>query len=152
MAETPGSCLACDLSAGRLPLPGGLIHGTEHWRVEHCVGPLGVETLIVTPIRHVLLMSDLEPEEGLEMGPVLHGAASAVRELTDAQVYVCLWSHGPLHIRHVIQPVFSETVARFGAHGPGPQAAMFELEEPVDAAGAERFAARARQWYAGRVA
>ena len=153
MAETPGACLACDLSAGRLPLPGGVIHRTEHWRIEHCVGPLGVGTLIVKPIRHVVLVSDLEPEECLQMGPVLHGAASAVRELTDAvQVYVCLWSHGPVHIHYVIQPISSDTIARFSAHGPALQAAMFELGEPVDAAGAGQFADRARQWYADRVA
>jgi hypothetical protein len=47
-------CLACDLTEGRVPLPGGLIHETSRWRVEHCVGPLGVGTLIVKPKRHVL--------------------------------------------------------------------------------------------------
>jgi len=40
-------CLACDLAAGRQPLPGGVIHQTESWLVEHCVGPLGLGTLIV---------------------------------------------------------------------------------------------------------
>jgi hypothetical protein len=42
-------CLACDLAEGRLPLPGGRIHETTHWLVEHCVGPLAVGTLIVKP-------------------------------------------------------------------------------------------------------
>jgi len=149
----PGACLACDLSAGRLPLPGGLIHATEHWRVEHCIAPLGVGTVIVKPIRHVVLVSDLRPGECLQMGPVLHAAASAVRELTAAvDVYVCLWSHGPVHIHYVVQPVFRETIARFSAHGPALQAAMFELDEPLDVSGAELFADRARRWYAEGVA
>jgi hypothetical protein len=42
-------CLACDLIAGRIELPGGVIAATKHWRLEHCVGPLGVGTLIVKP-------------------------------------------------------------------------------------------------------
>ena len=33
-------CFACDLSHGRLRSPGGLIHGTDRWLVEHCVGPM----------------------------------------------------------------------------------------------------------------
>jgi len=39
--------LACDLSEGRCPLPGGSIWQTERWLVEHTVGPLGVGTIIV---------------------------------------------------------------------------------------------------------
>jgi hypothetical protein len=42
-------CMACALSDGRLPLPGGLIHRTAYWRVEHCIGPLGLGTLTVEP-------------------------------------------------------------------------------------------------------
>jgi hypothetical protein len=52
-------CLACDLSAGRLPLPGGLICATNWWRVEHCVGPLGVGTLLVKPKRHITQVAEL---------------------------------------------------------------------------------------------
>ena len=37
MVDVAG-CLACDLTAGRLPLPGGRIHETDYWIVEHCVG------------------------------------------------------------------------------------------------------------------
>ena len=47
-------CLACRLTAGDEPLPGGRIHATEHWLVEHCIGPLGTGTLIVKPFRHCL--------------------------------------------------------------------------------------------------
>jgi hypothetical protein len=37
-------CLACDAVA-----PGGRILETGGWIVEHCIGPLGVGTLIVKP-------------------------------------------------------------------------------------------------------
>ncbi len=55
--------MACDLAAGKLPLPGGRIHETAHWLVEHCIGPLGLGTLIVKPRRHVTKVADLAHEE-----------------------------------------------------------------------------------------
>jgi diadenosine tetraphosphate (Ap4A) HIT family hydrolase len=138
-------CLACGLASGEVPLPGGLIHETTRWRVEHCVGPLGVGTLVVKPKRHVLHVADLDDAESEEMGPLLRRVAAAVGDLTDAdQVYVCLWSHGPAHVHYVVQPVTAEDVAAFGAHGPGLQAAMFARGEPVDRAAAGAFAQRAR--------
>ena len=50
----PSDCYACRLIEGAAPLPGGRIHVTEHWVVEHCTGPLGVGTMIVKPFRHCL--------------------------------------------------------------------------------------------------
>jgi len=32
-------CLACDLYEGRVDLPGGVIHDTGGWVVEHTAGP-----------------------------------------------------------------------------------------------------------------
>ena len=75
-------CLACDLYEGRIALPGGIIQDTGRWVVEHCVGPLGVGTLIVKPRRHVVHVSDLEDDEAGELGPVLQRAAAVVGELT----------------------------------------------------------------------
>jgi hypothetical protein len=60
-------CLACDLYDG----PGGVIHETPHWVVEHCVGPLGPGTLVVKPKRHVVHVADLSSEEADELGPLL---------------------------------------------------------------------------------
>ena len=59
----PGECMACDLTAGALPLPGGEILRTGAWTVEHCVGPLGLGALVVKPIRHVLHVADLTAAE-----------------------------------------------------------------------------------------
>ncbi len=63
MAAMEG-CLACELADGRRPLPGGRIDDTAHWLVDHCVGPLGVGTLVVRPKRHVLPVSDWHGEDG----------------------------------------------------------------------------------------
>jgi diadenosine tetraphosphate (Ap4A) HIT family hydrolase len=134
-------CIACDLSAGRRDLPGGRVHQTDYWRVEHCVGPLGVGTLVVKPIRHVEHLADLESGEALELGPLLAKtcrvvgklAARVVGKLTEAsQVYVCLWSHGPAHVHFVIQPEVETVIDDVGRWGPAAQAAMFERSDLPD--------------------
>lgn len=127
--EQPDDCLACDLLAGRKPLPGGPIHQGAEWAVEHCVGPLGVGTVVVKPVRHVVHVADLTDSEAAAMGPLLRRTAAAVQAVVDCdQVYVCLWSHAsgiPGHIHFVVQPATRTDMERFGAHGPGLQMAMF---------------------------
>lgn len=142
-------CIACDLSSGRRPLPGGLIYATEHWSVEHCVGPLGVGTLIVKPARHVEHVADLDAREAAELGPLLQKATAVVTELcASEQVYICLWSHAgavPGHIHFVVQPVGDRELQRFGAHGPALQVAMFEAADAPDTEAVERLADAARR-------
>jgi diadenosine tetraphosphate (Ap4A) HIT family hydrolase len=138
------SCLACDTVG-----PGGVIARTDGWIVDHCVGPLGVGTLIVKPKRHVLHVADLHTSEAAELGPLLQRVAAVVTELASPeQVYVCLWSHAggePGHIHFVVQPVGRELMAETGDHGPRLQVAMFDRGEPPDEAAAATFAAAARE-------
>jgi diadenosine tetraphosphate (Ap4A) HIT family hydrolase len=104
--------MACDLSAGRRPLPGGRIFETASWLVEHCVGPLGLGSLVVKPRRHVTSVAALREAEASELGPLLQRASEVAGRLVDAdQVYNCLWSHAagvPVHIHYVVQPVTRE--------------------------------------------
>jgi diadenosine tetraphosphate (Ap4A) HIT family hydrolase len=129
-------CMTCDLTNGVLPLPGGRVAETAHWVVEHTVGPLGVGTLVVKPLRHVLHVADLDAGESAELGPLLRRVAAAVTEVTEPdQVYVCLWSHSggrPGHLHFVVQPITRAAMDRFGAHGPGIQVAMFASGEQLD--------------------
>jgi diadenosine tetraphosphate (Ap4A) HIT family hydrolase len=141
------SCLACDLASGRRDLPGGMIHASGHWVVEHCVGPLGVGTLVVKPKRHVVHIWDLTPAEAGELGQVLQQTAAVVAELTTPdQIYVCLWSHAgavPGHIHFVVQPV---TRAQREQHAGGlhVQKSMFDAAITPRRDDVERFAERAR--------
>jgi diadenosine tetraphosphate (Ap4A) HIT family hydrolase len=138
-------CLACDLSRGRRPLPGGQIHRTRHWIVEHCVGPLGVGTLVVKPERHVVGLADLQDGEAAELGSLLRDAAQVVTRLCHPrEVYVCLWSHGPVHIHFVVQPVNTAVIDAYGAHGPNLQVAMFDGDELPLETDVLTFAAKAR--------
>lgn len=124
-------CLACSLLDAP---PGGRIGETAHWVVEHCVGPLGLGTLIVKPARHVLHVADLTGEEAAELGPLLTATSRRVtRVLEPEQVYVSLWSHAggvPGHIHFVVQPVTTAMIERHaGAIGPDLQSAMFAADE-----------------------
>ena len=146
------NCLACALSSGEQPLPGGLIYRTEHWLVEHCIGPLGLGTLIVKPERHVTAVAELSAEESQELGPLLRLSSSVADQLVGAdQVYNCLWSHAggvPVHVHFVIQPITKAQMTAFGVHGPDLQTAMFSRGEMPDHADVERIADQARRLFA----
>jgi diadenosine tetraphosphate (Ap4A) HIT family hydrolase len=143
--------MACDLVEHPEDVPGGRVASIGGWVVEHCIGPLGIGTMVVKPVRHVVHLSELDADEVADLGPVLTRVARAV-ELAAAevgeppsQVYASLWSHAertPGHIHFVVQPVGKALMQRFDAHGPELQMRMFKANEPLDpslmAAAAER--------------
>ena len=122
--------LACQLADGVVGVPGGLLHATSGWRVEHCIGPLGVGTFVVKPSRHVTSLADLTDSEATELGPLLRLTARVARHLTPCeQVYCCLWSHVggvPGHIHYVVQPVTAAQRQEASCHGPALQLKMFQ--------------------------
>jgi diadenosine tetraphosphate (Ap4A) HIT family hydrolase len=119
--------------------------------VEHCIGPLGVGTLIVKPKRHVVHVWELTDGETVELGPLLARTATALVEFIDAdQVYTCLWSHMggvPVHIHFVVQPVTRAQMDDLGVFGPMLQVTMFDREESPPEPEVEAFADRARVWF-----
>jgi diadenosine tetraphosphate (Ap4A) HIT family hydrolase len=141
------ACATCHSIAARTA-PGGCIHETDHWFVDHCVGPLGVGTLIVKPKRHVVHVWQLDESEAAELGPLLRRVTAALSELVQPdQVYVDLWSHQggkPVHIHWVVQPVTRELMDEIGDYGPQLQVAMFEANETPPREEVVAFAERAR--------
>jgi diadenosine tetraphosphate (Ap4A) HIT family hydrolase len=144
-------CIACALSSGELDLPGGRISQTRFWLVEHCIGPLGLGTLIVKPERHVTSVADLSEEEAAELGPLLRRASRVAQQIVEAeQVYNCLWSHAGgerVHIHYVVQPVTKEQMSVFAAHGPVLQVAQFAAGGSPDPADVARVADVARRLF-----
>ena len=141
-------CLACDLAEGRVPLPGGVIHEGSFWFVEHCVGPLGVGTLLIKTKRHVTRVSEMTEGEAAELGPLLRRTAAAIdRLLAPEQVYTWLFSHAgatPVHIHYVVQPATRAAMDEFGDYGPQLTTAMFARGELPASAEVEAFAEEAR--------
>jgi diadenosine tetraphosphate (Ap4A) HIT family hydrolase len=145
-------CLACELADGRRPLPGGVIFESTDWFVEHCIGPLGVGTLLVKPRRHVTRVSELTLAEAAELGTLLQRSAQVVDRLAaPEQVYTCQWSHAgrtPVHIHWVVQPATTADIDAIGSYGPGLQVGMFTRGEQPDPAAVDAFADEARALFA----
>ncbi|GGQ20948.1 hypothetical protein GCM10010187_41740 [Actinomadura coerulea] len=93
------------------------------------MGPLGLGTLVVKPVRHVVHVAELTEAESAALGPLLQRVAAAVTKVVQPeQVYVCLWSHAnavPGHLHFVVQPAVKSDMTRFDAFGPALQMAMF---------------------------
>ncbi|HIP97130.1 MAG TPA: HIT family protein [Anaerolineae bacterium] len=141
-------CLACGLADGSLDLPGGRIYATAHWVVEHCIGPLGVGTLIVKPFRHCVHFWELTGEEIRELGPLLRRVAVTIQAILEPdQVYVCLWSHAgwePGHLHFVLQPSWNDLRRDHERPGPFLQVDMFRANVRPEREEVEAFAAKAR--------
>ena len=141
-------CYACNLANGIENLIGGLIAETKLWRVEHCMGSLGVGTMIVKPKRHVLYVWELSKPEAEEMGLILKEASRVVKAITDCdQTYICLWSHAgwtPGHIHYVVQPAYNSQKGQFSNPGPALQMEMFAKKEPLVVPEVEAFCEKAR--------
>ena len=142
-------CLGCDLTRGKRDLPGGRIFDTDHWVVEHCIGPLNVGTLIVKSKRHCTHFWELSSAEVREFGPLLQLVTNTIRTILEPdQIYVCQWSHAgwtPGHLHFVVQP--SSNCFRETHEKPGPflQVDMFEANEHSSREEIEAFCERARE-------
>jgi len=142
-------CLACKLTNGKLDLPGGRIYATPHWVVEHCIGPLGIDTLIIKLFRHCVHFWELTEEEAIELGSLLCRVAATIRTiLKPDQVYVCLWSHAgwkPGHLHFVLQPSWNHLQREHQRPGPFLRVDMFEANVQPPREEIEAFAAKARK-------
>jgi diadenosine tetraphosphate (Ap4A) HIT family hydrolase len=145
-------CLGCEIAAGRREVPGGIVHQTTRWIVNHAVGRLSLGTLIVAPRDHVVAVADLDDVAAAELGPLLRDAARVVEAICrPEQTYTCVWSHGRTERRHLhilVQPVTATIVAQYGGlRSEQLQARMMTAGEPPDPAEIERFCAAARQGF-----
>ena len=145
-------CVGCDLLARRRDLPGGFVHETASWVVNHVVGPMNLGTLIVWPRQHVTAVADLDDSSIAELGPVLRDTARVVEALCQPeQTYVCLWSHGPgmrKHLHFAVQPVTTAVVARYdGMRAEQLQARMLASANEPDPADVKLFCEQAREMF-----
>jgi diadenosine tetraphosphate (Ap4A) HIT family hydrolase len=141
-------CLACDLASGELDLPGGRIYETPHWVVEHCVGPLGVGTLIVKPIRHCIHFWELTEEEVSGLGFLLRLVEKTIQTiLKPDQIYICQWSHdnwNPEHIHFVVQPSWNYLKRKHKIPGAFLQVDMCNADKKLPRKEVEEFCLKAR--------
>lgn len=145
-------CLGCDVLAGRRTLPGGIVHQTAGWVVNHVIGPMNLGTLVVSPKEHVVAIADLDNTAVAEFGPVLRATARVVEVLCQPeQTYMSLWSHGPSarkHLHVAVQPVTTAVVVRYGGvRSEQLQARMMASGNEPAVADVERFCVLAREQF-----
>ncbi len=149
VAAMKKGCLACDLNSGKMDLPGGIIHMSKYWVIDHTIGPLPVGTLIVKPIRHCVHFWELTPGEIKDLGPMLHKASQIINAISKPdQIYICLWAHAgwkPVHIHFVLQPSWNNMKSRHRQPGPFLQVDMFKKNTLPNRKKVEIFATKARK-------
>jgi hypothetical protein len=84
VADVAG-CFGCGLYAGRRFLPGGVVHQTAAWVVNHVIGPMNLETLVLAPKDHVVAVADLGDTAAAELGVVLRRVMRDDRPPADAR-------------------------------------------------------------------
>lgn len=101
------SCMACDVTAGRIAAPGGTILADEHWLCDHAVEPCLMEMwLILRPRRHVEHIADLIPEEMAGLGGHLARLSRAMMGATALRkVYVCSFGEVVKHVHFYLLPI-----------------------------------------------
>jgi len=99
-------CLACDATAGRIEVPGGMIAETEHWHADHCIGPFGVGAVVVKTKEHVEDLWHLPDGAAGELGPFLRRISGAIVDGLGAErAYLTMWvDKPPLHVHMVVYP------------------------------------------------
>ena len=99
-------CLACDVVAGRVEVPGGTIAETEHWHADHCLGPFGDGAVVVKTKEHVENLWRLPEGAAAELGPFLERISGAIVDGLGAErAYLTMWvDRPPLHVHLVVYP------------------------------------------------
>jgi diadenosine tetraphosphate (Ap4A) HIT family hydrolase len=99
-------CLACDVLAGRVDVPGGTIDETEHWHADHCLGPFGAGAVVVKTKEHVEDLWRLPDAAAQELGGLLRRISGAIVDGLGAErAYLTMWvDKPPLHVHIVVYP------------------------------------------------
>jgi len=106
-------CMACDVLAGRLKPPGGVIYEDEYWMVDHCVSPVMLRGFLIIKLkRHCEHLAELAPAEAVAFGPIMRNTCLALsRVLKPVKVYVCSFGEAVKHIHFYVIPRTSDMPA-----------------------------------------
>jgi diadenosine tetraphosphate (Ap4A) HIT family hydrolase len=145
----PAGCLACDIVAGRVLPPGGVVARWPGFHLHAVVAPTPVRGwLVLTPERHVRGLYDLTDDEAARYAVLAARVQRAQREaLGAAHVYAAVFAESLPHAHMHLIPRYDDTPERL--RGPrvflaGPEDAL-----PDDAVKAAAAAVAARLAAAG---
>jgi diadenosine tetraphosphate (Ap4A) HIT family hydrolase len=101
----PG-CISCDILAGTLTVPGGVIYENEYWHVDSVMSPVCWRGFLLVKLkRHCEQLAELTQEEADTLGPVIQATCSVLADvLKPAKVYICSFGDGIKHIHFWVLP------------------------------------------------
>ncbi|MEM9008443.1 MAG: diadenosine tetraphosphate hydrolase [Cyanobacteria bacterium P01_F01_bin.86] len=99
-------CLACQIIAGKVSPPGGVIAENAWWVADHSLGKHGLGAVVIKTRAHRENLWDLTPNEAASLGPFLQQMTHAMKVALDAErIYINSWvDTQPYHIHFVLQP------------------------------------------------
>ena len=108
-SASDGVCDGCEIVAGRIATPGGVILDDPNWHVTHvgAPAPLIRGMIVLRARRHVVHLADLTPEELAAAMSLLSRLSGAIlRSLSPERVYCWFFGEGSPHAHFVLMPRF----------------------------------------------
>lgn len=105
LTEGLADCLACQIVAGKVAVPGGIIAENAWWMADHSLGKHGLGAVVVKSRAHRENLWDLTPSESTSLGPFLQKVTYAMQTALRAErVYINSWvDTEPHHVHFVLQ-------------------------------------------------
>ncbi len=101
-------CLGCEIIAGNIKTPGGLLYEDAYWTITHATSTNGAPLLgmlILQPKRHCTQLADLTTEEIQNLGMLLRETCKALDDiLHPVKTYACSFGEGVGHVHFMIIP------------------------------------------------
>ncbi len=86
-------CFTCVTNSQAVLPPRDNVYSSAYWRAAHAFGTALPGWLVLVPLRHVLALDELTPEESAELGPLLRGLTAAMRKALHCEkTYVAQFS------------------------------------------------------------
>jgi histidine triad (HIT) family protein len=105
-------CFACDVNAGRVAAPGGVIYQDTHWIADHGVDCLVRGYVVLKSRRHVHEIADLSTDEAATLGIALGTMLRAMRTALAAErIYVCSFAETVHHLHLHLLPRYADMPA-----------------------------------------
>lgn len=98
-------CLTCSIVKGDILPVGGIIYKDDYVILHHCIDINIPGYLILSPLRHVEVYSDLNQIEILHMGTIMKFAVATLNKINDVEkVYVANFGEETTHFHMHIFP------------------------------------------------
>ena len=98
--------ISCDILAGKLVVPGGVIYENKYWHVDSVISPIIWQGFLIVKLkRHCDQLAELTQEEAGALGPVIQATWAALTDvLKPPKVDICSFGDGIKHIHFWVLP------------------------------------------------